>query len=284
VILEKDHGEEFDRFIDEINVARNLRLSFTDTHAHFHFDEFKDKDHFLKNCETLNVAKMITVGIDKSDSLKAKALSDKYENVFYTLGFHPHDAAKFTDELIVEFASFVNDRKMVAIGEIGLDFFRNFAPVDLQVKVFEKMLEFARLYKKPIVVHNRDASVRVSEVIDGILEADEKIGIIHCFNGDKKFLKWALNKGFYISYAGTVTFKKEDDLRNTLSYVPMDRIFIETDCPYLTPSPKRGKMNEPAYVAFTGYTVSRIKKVSVIQMMEQLEKNFISLFGVLQNA
>jgi len=187
------------------------------------------------------------------------------------------------NEVILEFTTFVNDKKMVAIGEIGLDFFRNFSPVDLQVKVFEKMLEFARLYKKPIVIHNRDASIKVAEVIDGILEADEKIGIIHCFNGDKKFLKWALDKGFYISYAGTVTFKKENDLRDTLSYVPMDRIFIETDCPYLTPSPKRGKINEPAYVAFTGYTVAKAKKVSVVQLMEQLEKNFTSLFGVLQN-
>lgn len=278
MILEKENSEEYHYFISEIEIIRGSGIFFTDTHAHFHFEEFKDHEKYLENCRKYNVGRVLTVGIDLEDSFRAKNLSDKIEMVYYSLGFHPHDAEKFSDDVISEFQKHMNEKKMLAVGEIGLDFYRNISPVDLQIKVFEKMLELARINKKPIIIHNRDASEKLSEVVDSILPQNERIGIVHCFNGDKKFLRWALDKGFLISYAGPLTFKKEEDLRDTLNYVPLDRLLIETDSPYLTPSPKRGRQNEPAYVVFNAFTVAKVKKVSTFQLAEQLENNFKNLF------
>ncbi len=282
MIIEKIDSEQYKHFLGELEFLKQSGLFFTDTHAHLHFDEYNDIDQFINNAFSYGVRRVITIGIDLEDSLKAKNLAEKYDNVYYTLGFHPHDSKKFSTDVLVEFQNYVNDAKMIAIGEIGLDFYRNISDPSIQIKVLEQMLEFARINSKPVVIHNRDASDKVSEIIDFYMSPSEKIGIIHCFNGDRKFLKWALDKGFYISYAGPVTFKKEDDLRDTLKYVPIDRLFIETDCPYLTPSPMRGKMNEPAYVVFNAYTVSRVKSLPLFNVAEILERNIKNLFGELK--
>ncbi|MGB9731410.1 MULTISPECIES: TatD family hydrolase [Calditerrivibrio] len=279
MIIEKLGSDNYKLFQDELKFIRESGLFFTDTHAHLHFEEFKDIDRFVESALENAVKRIVTIGIDLDDSIKAKEISEKYKNIYYTLGFHPHDAKKFSKDLLVEFQKYVTDRKMLAVGEIGLDFYRNLSDIEVQIKVFEYMLEFARINRKPVIIHNRDASDKVSEVIDSILDVDERIGIIHCFNGDKKFLKWALDKGFFISYAGPITFKKEDELRGTLKYVPIDRVFVETDCPYLTPSPMRGKMNEPAYVVFNAYTISRVKDISLFKLAEVIEKSFLNLFG-----
>lgn len=282
MILEKTDSEQFRYFWAELEFLKNNGLFFTDTHAHLHFDEFNEVDLFLSKAADYGVRRIITIGIDLEDSLKARSLSERYENIYYTLGFHPHDSKKFSSEVLIEFQNFINEAKMVAIGEIGLDFYRNISDPFRQIKVFEQMLEFAKMNRKPVIIHNRDASDKVSEIIDSVFPADERIGIIHCFNGDRKFLRWALDKGFYISYAGPVTFKKEDELRDTLNYLPIDRLFVETDSPYLTPSPMRGKMNEPAYVVFNAYTVSRVKSLPLIKVAEVFEKNLINLFGELK--
>ncbi|MEF3255586.1 MAG: TatD family hydrolase [Deferribacterales bacterium] len=274
MILEKEDSQEYKFFITELEAVASSGYFFTDTHAHFHFNEFEEIENFLRNCRKFNVGRVLTVGIDLEDSFKAKELSDGVDIVYYTVGFHPHDAGKFSDDVLIEFQKVIGDGKMLAVGEIGLDFYRNLSPVDQQIKVFEKMLEFARINGKPVIIHNREASDKVSEVIDSVLDADERIGIIHCFNGDRRFLRWALDKGFYISYAGPVTFKKEYELRDTLNYVPLDRLFIETDCPYLSPTPKRGKLNEPANVVFNAYTIKQVKNVSTLKLAEILENNF----------
>lgn len=279
MIIEKIQSEEYHLFLNELEILKNNGLFFTDTHAHIHFEEFAEIDRFLLSAQNNGVKRIISIGIDLEDSLKAKELADNFKNVFYTLGFHPHDARKFSKNVLVEFQKYVNDKKLLAVGEIGLDFYRNISDAATQIKVFEDMLEFARINRKPVIIHNRDAAEKTAEIIDFILPDDEGIGIIHCFNGDKKFLRWALDKGFYISYAGPVTFKKEDDLRNSLEYVPIDRLLIETDSPYLTPSPMRGRMNEPAFVVFNAYTLAKVKKVSLFKVAEVLENNFIALFG-----
>ncbi|MCX8084040.1 MAG: TatD family hydrolase [Calditerrivibrio sp.] len=278
MIIEKKDSFEYKRLMEEIQLIKKYNLFFTDTHAHIHFKEYEDIHLYLKNSELHGVKRVVTIGIDLEDSLLAKEVSTKHEHIYFTLGFHPHDAKKFSKDVLIEYQQHINDKKMLAIGEIGLDFYRNLSDQDTQIKVFEYMLEFARINNKPIIIHNRDASEKVMDIISNTQKPNEKIGIIHCFNGDKLFLKWALDFGFYISYAGPITFKKEDNLRETITYVPIDRLFVETDCPYLTPLPFRGEMNEPAYVVFNAYTIAFLKKIPLLKTAEILEQNFNNLF------
>lgn len=205
-------------------------------------------------------------------------------NGFYSsIGVHPHDAKNFKNSDIDKFESLLDNEKIVAVGEIGLDFFRNISEKSLQEKVFLTFLDMACYKEKPIIIHNREASEDIIKNVDKIYKNSNTLkGIIHCFNGDKNLLKWALDKGFFISFAGPVTYKKNNQLRDTLNYVPLDRIFIETDCPYLTPEPFRGKVNEPSYVVYTAYTLSKFLKIKMQKLAEQLEKNLLKLFGKME--
>lgn len=181
--------------------------------------------------------------------------------------------------MLHEFEAMLRSDKVIALGEIGLDFYRNHSPQERQEDVFAILLDLAVAEEKPVIIHNRDATSRCMDVMDPIIGSRERNGIIHCFNGDKDFLRWALDNGFYISYAGPVTYKKSDDLRETLKYVPAERLFIETDCPYLAPMPYRGKTNEPARTVFTAETVCAEKGLSLQELAHRLEENFRTLFG-----
>lgn len=281
MFLKKHKGDKFNNFLEEINALSKEGIFFTDTHAHIHFDShFDDVDSLLVQARENGVNRVVTVGIDYEDSVKALALAKQYDNVFATVGVHPHDAKNFSINTISNFESMLTDKKVIAVGEIGLDYYRNHSPKDIQKEVFLTFLNMAISNNKPVVLHNRDASTDCISVMDTVDFKLDNPGIVHCFNGDREILKWALDKGFMISYAGPVTYSKADGLRDTVRYVPLDRLLIETDCPYLTPSPYRGRTNEPGYVAFTAYAISRIKEISVLQLAEQLERNFDDLFGV----
>lgn len=282
MILNKHKGEKFTQFMEDIRTLSQEGVFFTDTHAHVHFEPAaSDMTGVIERAKANAVNRMVTVGIDVADSISAVKLARKFENVYATVGVHPHDAKAFmySDLGIVE--ELLTDSKVLAVGEIGLDYFRNHSPKDVQKDVFLTFLDVAISNHKPVVIHNRDATDDCMAVMDSVEFKLDIPGIIHCYNGDREMLKWALDKGFMISYAGPITYSKAEDLRETATYVPMDRLFIETDCPYLTPSPYRGRVNEPANVIYTAYTISRIKKINMIQLAEQLEQNFQKTFGVL---
>lgn len=278
--LKKHSGNEYETFIEEAKSLASEGVFLTDTHAHLHFPGLvNDMDTHIANARNLGVKRFVTVGTNKSDSRKAVAISEKYENVYATVGVHPHDAGEFNLRDLSEFTDMLGSDNVIAIGEIGLDYFRNHSPAEKQKEVYAVFLDMALSEKMPVVIHNRDATEDLIEVAESVIGNNSVSGIIHCFNGDKKLMKWSLDKGFYISFAGNTTYKKASELREALKYIPIDRLFAETDCPYLSPMPFRGRENVPANVIFTAYTLSRCKNVTYGNLLETLESNFSKLFN-----
>lgn len=278
-MIKKRGSIPHNEFLAELKSVLEAGHTFTDTHAHIHFPPLSDDlDSVITRAEENGVKRMITVGIDLADSLKAREVSGRYDNVFFTAGVHPHDAAEFDLSQIDQFEKILSDKKALAIGEIGLDYYRNHSPADRQKEVFLTFLDMAVSLNKPVVIHNRDASADCVDIMNSVIKGREKNGIIHCFSGDKGLLKWALDNGFYISYAGPVTYQSSADLRDTVKYVPADRVFVETDCPYLTPSPYRGHTNEPANVVYTAKEICEINDINLADFAVQLEKNYTQLF------
>jgi TatD DNase family protein len=254
-------------------------LFFTDTHAHIHFKPLIDEiDDILNKCESNKVKRIVTVGIDFDDSKNAVALAEKYEQIFAVAGIHPHDSGDFEMKNLCALEDMLSNKKVLAVGEIGLDYFRNHSPVPRQKEVFATLLDLAVATEKPVVIHNRDATDDCVDILNSIVNARENNGIIHCFNGDKNMLKWALDNGFYLSFAGPLTYSKAEELRDAIQYVPLDRLFVETDCPYLAPIPFRGKQNDPSLVVFTAKFAADILKVELSEFCDRLEKNFKELF------
>jgi len=280
-MIKKRGSSHHQEFLSQLKEICRDGAVFTDTHAHIHFSPLSDElSDVIKRASENGVKRIVTVGIDLEDSRKAMETSEKADNIFFTAGVHPHDASQFTLSQITEFEKLMSHPKALAVGEIGLDYFRNHSPEKRQKEVFLTFLDMAKTIGKPVVIHNRDASDDCVEIMDSVIKGRERNGIIHCFSGDKKLLRWALDNGFYISYAGPVTYDKADELRETIDYVPLDRIFIETDCPYLTPSPFRGKTNEPANVVYTAYEICVRKGINLSDFAVQLEYNYTQLFRI----
>ena len=225
-----------------------------DTHAHLHFTQYdSDRHKVIEECNQ-KLDGVITVGCNLEDSKKAVSLATSNYRIYATVGVHPHDAVNYDKSVKEELRKLLQNEKVVAIGEAGLDFYRNISPKGKQEEIFRLQIELARELKKPIVIHTREASVEMSQFIRTEMEGVK--GIIHCFNGDRELLETALEHGFFISYAGPVTYPKNETLRETLKDVPSSRILIETDAPYLSPQKKRGKRNHPVYVAYTLKTIA----------------------------
>lgn len=224
-----------------------------DTHAHLHFPDFdSDRESVIDECNR-KLEAVITVGCDLDDSVKAINLALANKKIFSSVGIHPHEAGRYSKGDLDKLIQLARKPKVVALGEMGLDFYRNLSPRNKQYEIFEMQVEAARKLKLPIIVHTRNAD---SEMSDFIKTKGKGVrGIIHCFSGDKELLRTALNAGFFISFSGNVTYPKNGFLREDLRYIPSSRLLVETDSPYLAPQPKRGHRNKPTYV---GYTVKAI--------------------------
>ncbi len=226
-----------------------------DTHAHIHFPQFdEDREEVIKECEE-KLDAVITVGCDLEDSKRAIEVANSSKKIYASVGIHPHEARNYSErdyERIVELAQ---SPKVVALGEMGLDFYRNLSPKEKQYEVFHMQVEIAKGLDLPVIIHTRNAAREMADFIrkhfDGVR------GVIHCFSGERELLESALDAGLFISYAGIVTYPKNKELRETLKYVPSSRLLIETDSPYLSPQPVRGRRNKPTYVAYTAITVAR---------------------------
>jgi len=250
-----------------------------DTHAHLHFPQFDaDREEVLKRCEE-KLDAVITVGCDLEDSLKAIRVAEGSKNVYATVGIHPHEAKRYSErdyEELVRIAK--SSSKVVALGEMGLDFYRNISPKEKQYEVFKMQLEAAKELGLPVVIHTRNAAKEMAEFLKK--EADGVRGVIHCFSGEKELLTAALDAGFFISYAGPLTYPKNSHLRETLKYVPSSRLLVETDSPYLSPQPVRGKRNEPIFVAHTAKTVADELSLSFSDVDRITTVNAKRLFGI----
>lgn len=250
-----------------------------DTHAHLSFPKFdQDLDAVIARAHDVDVTRIIDVGTNLETSRKAIALSESVDGIFASVGFHPADSAKADDEALAELPDLLKMSKVVAVGETGLDFFRDYAPRDVQEKSFRAHIHLAQASNVPLIIHSRAAEGRVLEVLEEE-GAQDVGGVLHCFAGTIEQARRAVDLNFYLGFGGTVTFKKSAALAVALG-VPSNRLLLETDCPFLAPTPKRGKRNEPAYVRLVAEYLAQQGDLSFDQLCAQTTANAIGLFGL----
>lgn len=252
-----------------------------DTHAHLHFPDYaEDLDAVLERARAAGVRGMVSIGTDRDTNRATVELAKRLPDVWATVGIHPHDAAEATEADFEEMERLASEEaRVVGFGEMGLDFFRNLSPPDVQRKVFRRQIDIARRARKPVVIHCRDAHAETLAIL-----ADERAGemggVMHCFSGDVEVARRCLALGLYISLAGPVTYKNARALPEVARFVPEDRLVVETDCPYLPPTPHRGKRNEPAYVALTAAFVAELRGVAPESLGAAVTANAATLFGI----
>ena len=257
-----------------------------DSHCHIDNDAFdEDRDDVVQRAREAGVVAMLNIGTGdphSDDFRRAVAVAEQYEDVFASVGVHPHDAKLYDDraeEHLIELARSSN--KVIAWGEIGLDFYYDHSPRDVQGEVFRRQIRTAGALGLPVIVHSRDANDETVEIIAEECGRPEFAGgIMHCFGGTPEMATRLIELGFMISFAGNVTFKKADNLRDAARAVPLDKLLIETDCPFLTPIPLRGKRNEPAYVAHTARFLAELYGISADELAEKTTQNFMEFFNI----
>jgi TatD DNase family protein len=249
-----------------------------DTHCHLDFDAFdSDRDDILGRAARAGVSQIITIGIDLVTSRQAIDLSKAHDEVYATVGIHPHSACPLSSEDIVELSTLAHEPKVVAYGEIGLDFYRNYQPHSVQTDCFRLQLELARELNLPVVIHDREAHHDTLQVLQEQC-AWEMGGTMHCFSGDLTFAHRCLDLGFYLTIAGPVTFNKSHTLQDVARNCPLDRLLLETDAPFLAPVPKRGKRNEPSYLVHTAAKVAALRGLPPEEVARQTTANARRLF------
>ena len=259
-----------------------------DSHAHLDDPEFNaDRDAVMARARAAGLRYLMAVGGGTGpDNLEAPAaLAESHEWIFATVGVHPHDAKHFTERHAEQISRLAQRPRVLGIGEIGLDYHYDNSPHDVQKSVLIRQMELAREARRPIIVHCREAWPDLTEVIQAHWQSSRLGGILHCFSGSRqdalKFLDW----GFLVSFAGNVTYKKAEDLREVAREIPLDRLLTETDCPYLAPIPYRGKRNEPAFVIEVTRALAVLHHLSEEELGEILVRNFERFFKLAaQNA
>jgi TatD DNase family protein len=244
-----------------------------DTHAHLHFPEFAgDLDAVLERARAAGVRRILTIGTDVPTSRAAAALASREPDVWAAVGIHPHEAAEADEAALAEIERLAGGPRVVAIGETGLDFFRDLAPREAQEGAFRSQLALARRIGKPVLVHCRDAHDQTLGLI-GETDVSTYGGIMHCFSGDVGIARRCLDLGLLVSLAGPVTYPKPGALPEVARFVPADRLVVETDCPFLPPQPYRGKRNEPAYLATTAARVAELRGEPLAELAARMSEN-----------
>ncbi len=249
-----------------------------DSHAHLEMKEFDyDREEVIKRARQAGVGFVITVGTNLMLSRKAVELAERHENIYATVGIHPHDVAKTDKRTYEALKELAHKPKVVAYGEIGLDFFRNISPQEKQIDLFGRQLELAKELQLPVIIHDRDAHEQTLRIVGA---SGVRRGVFHCFSGDYDMAKQCLDLGFYISVPGVVTYDKAKTVQDVVRHVPLSSILLETDAPYLAPVPHRGKRNEPSFIIHTAKKVAEIKGVSLEEVADATTRNAKSLFRI----
>ena len=233
----------------------------------------------LGRARAAGVRFMVNIGTDLDTSWQAVGIAEVDDDIYASVGVHPHDAAEADEAVFKTLEELATRPKVVAIGEMGLDYFRNLSPRDVQAKVFRRQLALAREAGKPAIIHCRDAHEDLLKILHEE-RAQEIGGVMHCFSGDVAFVRTSLDLGFYISIAGPVTYPNARKLPEVVNAIPEDRLVIETDCPFLPPQPYRGKRNEPAYLPITAQRIAEIKGVPVEELGPVTTENALRLFKI----
>ena len=253
-----------------------------DSHCHLDFSElFNQLNEVIHRAESNQVKCFLTICTTLESFERIKLIINKYKNIYGTFGIHPHETKKFRN---VD-SKFILDlkkkyEKVIGIGETGLDFYYNHSDKKIQIKSFIEHIHAASELNIPIIVHSRNAEIDTYEIIKSEIKNSNLKVLIHCFTGSKNFAKKLLDLNCYISLSGIITFKNSAELADTASYIPIEKLLVETDSPYLAPLPYRGKTNEPSYIIHTIEKLSKIKKISKESVIENTTKNFKELFSI----
>ena len=256
--------------------------NIVDSHCHLDFKDFQDDlDLVIKKAYNSNVKHMLSISVNLEDFNNVYKVANSYDNIYCTTGIHPNNVPeKKNNELLFEKLSLnLNKKKVIGVGETGLDFYRNEENRINQIEYFNTHLEVSGLFNYPTIVHTRNAEKDTINCIEKAVKKHSTKGLIHCFTSTMELAKKVLDEGFYISFSGIITFKKVDDLIDVVKYVPLDRILVETDAPFLAPMPFRGKRNEPSFVTHTLKKIAEIKKKKVEDMAQITTNNFFNLFS-----
>ena len=251
-----------------------------DSHCHLDMKDFnKDRAEVLERARRDGIGHMVAIGIDVKSSEAALALARENSFISATVGCHPHDADDCGPGDLQKLAVMSVEPEVVAWGEIGLDYYRNYSEKENQRKIFQAQLDLAHAANLPVIIHDRDAHEEVYALLKKMGKGDRK-GVIHCFSGDRDLAEAFIALGYYISIPGTVTYKNADHIKEVAATIPLDRLLVETDAPFLAPVPKRGKRNEPSYVLYTVREIAKLRDTPFETVAEQTTENARALFGL----
>ncbi len=248
-----------------------------DSHTHLQLPDFdKDRDAALARAHEAGVTRMLCIGFDERTSAAAISLAKNSEGIYATVGLHPHEARGLNDTLLTQLRGWAAHPQVVALGEMGLDFYRNLSPREDQHRAFEAQLQLAEELNLPVIIHNRDAHDEILVTLERY--AGRVNGVMHCFSGDWEMARRCMDIGYFISIAGPVTYRKSHQLQEVARRTPLDRLLIETDCPWLAPQFRRGKRNEPAYVKAVAECIAELRGTSFEEIAVATTENACAIF------
>lgn len=250
--------------------------------SHVHLDDIKfdgDRHILIENFKNNNIELVINIGADLKSSVASVDLANKYPNIYAAIGVHPHSAKEVNTMVMEQLKELALNEKVIAIGEIGLDYYYDNSPRDIQRKWFIEQLKLAKELDLPVIIHTRDAMGETFDILKNNQNGNVR-GVLHCYSGSSEMALEYIKMGFYISLGGPVTFKNARLVREVAEAVPLDKLLIETDCPYLTPEPYRGKRNEPVYVKYVAEKIAEVKKISYDELVKATNRNTKKLFGI----
>jgi len=252
---------------------------YIDTHAHLTMPEYDDINELLARAKKAEIEAIINASFDMDSSRDSVCLAGDVDFLYAAVGIHPHHADQVTDQNLAELKHLLTDPKVVAVGETGLDYFKNEQPREAQQLAFRKFLKLAQEVNKPAIIHCRDSQKDCIKIMKE--ENKGKLtGVFHCFAGDQELIDFAKEIGFYISFTGNATFKKAHSVRENIERVPLEMMMIETDCPYLAPEPFRGQRNEPTFVYYVAQAIAHLKNISIEEVAKVTTRNAKKLFQI----
>jgi TatD DNase family protein len=256
---------------------------FVDTHAHLQWSSFDgDREEVIVRAREAGVETIVNIGFDVDGSRKAIELAEKHKGLWATVGIHPHQASQFNNGILGTLRKLCENPRVVAVGEIGLDYYQNLSPREAQKEAFRAQLLLAAELKLPVVIHDRDAH---AEILDMLSEFKGKIrGVMHYFSGSREMAEECIRSGFYVSFAGPVTFPHSSSQHELAKHIDLNRILLETDCPWLAPQNARGKRNEPAFIPFIARKIASLREISLNELAEATTRNAKEIFQPLATA
>ncbi len=256
-------------------------IELVDTHCHLDLEEFDaDRNEVIARAGEAGLTSMVTMGIDLASSRQAIALSGRHATVFAAVGIHPNSCGEASADDWSQIEALAREPGVVAIGESGLDFYRDYAPADLQEDYFDRHIRLAARLKMPFIVHMRESDQRIVEMLREAAARGPLSGIMHSFTGTAELAAECVALGMHVSFAGMVTFKKSQEIREVAATIPADRLLVETDSPYLSPHPLRGRRNEPAHVVHTAACLAEVRNASIEEIAQQTTANARRLFNL----